>query len=102
MKVRSSDGDDLGKIIRLDAGMLVIEKGFFFPKDYEVAISARLARPRGRGLAQREREELTLEQGQASAGRAGHAESWRGETGERRGAAPHALGGGARGAEAHP
>jgi hypothetical protein len=40
MKVRSSDGHDLGKIIRLDAGMLVIEKGFFFPKDYEVPLSS--------------------------------------------------------------
>jgi uncharacterized protein (TIGR02271 family) len=39
MKVRSSDGHGLGKIIRLDGGILVIEKGFFFPKDYEVPIS---------------------------------------------------------------
>jgi uncharacterized protein (TIGR02271 family) len=39
MKVRSSDGHDLGKIIRLDSGLLVIEKGFFFPKDYEVPLS---------------------------------------------------------------
>jgi uncharacterized protein (TIGR02271 family) len=39
MKVRTSDGHDLGKIIRLDAGILVIEKGFFFPKDYEVPTS---------------------------------------------------------------
>ena len=39
MKVRTSDGHDLGKIIRLDSGILVIEKGFFFPKDYEVPIA---------------------------------------------------------------
>jgi hypothetical protein len=39
MKVRTSDGHDLGKIVRLDSGLLVIEKGFFFPKDYEVPIS---------------------------------------------------------------
>lgn len=39
MKVRSSDGESLGKIIRLEAGSLVVEKGFFFPKDYAVPLS---------------------------------------------------------------
>lgn len=36
MKVKSSDGEDLGKIIRIEPGMFVVEKGFFFPKDYAV------------------------------------------------------------------
>lgn len=37
MKVRSSDGESLGKIIRVEAGTFVVEKGFFFPKDYAVS-----------------------------------------------------------------
>jgi uncharacterized protein (TIGR02271 family) len=39
MKVRSSDGANLGKIIRLESGFFVVEKGFFFPKDYEIPMS---------------------------------------------------------------
>jgi uncharacterized protein (TIGR02271 family) len=39
MKVMSSDGESLGKIIRIDAGSFIVEKGFFFPKDYEVPMS---------------------------------------------------------------
>jgi uncharacterized protein (TIGR02271 family) len=39
MKVRSADGRDLGKIVRFDVQMLLIEKGFFFPKDYEIPVS---------------------------------------------------------------
>jgi uncharacterized protein (TIGR02271 family) len=39
MKVRSSDGASLGKIIRVEPGFIVVEKGFFFPKDYEIATS---------------------------------------------------------------
>jgi uncharacterized protein (TIGR02271 family) len=34
MTVRSSDGEKLGKVIRCDADQFLIEKGFFFPKDY--------------------------------------------------------------------
>jgi uncharacterized protein (TIGR02271 family) len=36
MKVRSSDGADLGKIIRVEPGFFLVEKGFFFPKDYSI------------------------------------------------------------------
>jgi uncharacterized protein (TIGR02271 family) len=39
MKVMSSDGENLGKIIRIEPGMFVVEKGFFFPKDYAVPLS---------------------------------------------------------------
>jgi uncharacterized protein (TIGR02271 family) len=39
MKVRSSDGASLGKIIRVEPGWFVVEKGFFFPKDYELPTS---------------------------------------------------------------
>ncbi len=34
MTVRSSDGQKLGKVIRCGADEFIIEKGFFFPKDY--------------------------------------------------------------------
>ncbi len=34
MTVYSSDGEKLGKVHRCDSSMFVIEKGFFFPKDY--------------------------------------------------------------------
>jgi uncharacterized protein (TIGR02271 family) len=34
MVVRSSDGEKLGKVIRCGAAEFIIEKGFFFPKDY--------------------------------------------------------------------
>jgi uncharacterized protein (TIGR02271 family) len=36
MRVRSSDGANLGKIIGIEPGSFVVEKGFFFPKDYTV------------------------------------------------------------------
>jgi uncharacterized protein (TIGR02271 family) len=36
MIVRSSDGEKLGKVIRCGADEFIIEKGFFFPKDYVV------------------------------------------------------------------
>jgi uncharacterized protein (TIGR02271 family) len=39
MKVMSSDGERLGKIIRIDAGSFLVEKGFFFPKDYAIPMS---------------------------------------------------------------
>ncbi len=39
MKVKTQDGHELGKIVRFDDRMLVIEKGFFFPKDYELPLS---------------------------------------------------------------
>ncbi len=34
MVVRSSDGEKLGKVIRCGEAEFIIEKGFFFPKDY--------------------------------------------------------------------
>jgi uncharacterized protein (TIGR02271 family) len=36
MTVRSSDGEKLGKVISCGADEFIIEKGFFFPKDYVV------------------------------------------------------------------
>lgn len=38
MKVRASDGEELGTIIRLDARSILVEKGLFFFKDYSVPI----------------------------------------------------------------
>jgi uncharacterized protein (TIGR02271 family) len=40
MKVRSSDGDKLGEIIDVADGSIVVEKGFFFPKDHVIPASA--------------------------------------------------------------
>ena len=34
MTVRSSDGEKLGKVIRCGEDEFVIERGYFFPKDY--------------------------------------------------------------------
>jgi uncharacterized protein (TIGR02271 family) len=39
MKVKSSDGANLGKIIRIAPDHFLVEKGFFFPKDYAVPLS---------------------------------------------------------------
>jgi uncharacterized protein (TIGR02271 family) len=39
MKVMSSDGSSLGKIIRVEPEYFLVEKGFFFPKDYSIPIS---------------------------------------------------------------
>jgi uncharacterized protein (TIGR02271 family) len=36
MSVKSSDGTNLGKVVALESDHFVIEKGFFFPKDYLV------------------------------------------------------------------
>ena len=36
MTVYSADGHKLGKVIRCSPGEIIIEKGFFFPKDYIV------------------------------------------------------------------
>jgi uncharacterized protein (TIGR02271 family) len=32
--VYSADGEKLGKLVRMDGDLLVVEKGFFFPEDY--------------------------------------------------------------------
>jgi uncharacterized protein (TIGR02271 family) len=36
MTVRSADGEELGKVVACEENLFVIEKGFFFPKDYVV------------------------------------------------------------------
>jgi uncharacterized protein (TIGR02271 family) len=87
MKVRTRDGHELGKIIRSDAQVLLIEKGFFFPKDYEVPISLVSEVRDGEAWLSATRDELTLEGGQASlGGTAGEerledrGERWRGDS----------------------
>jgi hypothetical protein len=40
MKVHSSDDDFLGRVIDVTSDGFVIEKGFFFPSDYEVSYEA--------------------------------------------------------------
>jgi len=40
MTVRSHDDEKLGKIVRLQDNQLLVEKGFFFPQDYWVPVSA--------------------------------------------------------------
>ncbi len=39
MTVRSQEGDKLGKIIDFSGDRIIIEKGFFFPKDFIVPVS---------------------------------------------------------------
>jgi uncharacterized protein (TIGR02271 family) len=80
MKVRTSDGHDLGKIIRLDSGILVIEKGFFFPKDYEVPISMVSAVRDGEAHLSISKEAIEREGGlpDATAGAAAGGAGWQG------------------------
>jgi uncharacterized protein (TIGR02271 family) len=83
MKVRTRDGHELGKIIRSDERMLLIEKGFFFPKDYEVPVSLVSEVRDGEACLSATRDELTLERDRAGGGYAAgseHQESWRGES----------------------
>lgn len=40
MEVVSSDDEKLGKVVALDQSQLTVEKGFFFPTDYYVPLSA--------------------------------------------------------------
>jgi uncharacterized protein (TIGR02271 family) len=40
MEVVSVDGDKLGKVVSLDNVQLIVEKGFFFPKDFAIPMSA--------------------------------------------------------------
>ena len=34
MTVYAADGDKVGKVVAVDPGYIVVEKGFFFPTDY--------------------------------------------------------------------
>lgn len=87
MKVRSSDGANLGKIIQVDSGFLVVEKGFFSPKDYSIPTSLVADVREGEVWLSASRGEL--EHGREEGGRsatgmdAGRAEA---SAGERRGA----------------
>lgn len=38
MEVRDSNGDKIGEITEVSDNALVVEKGFFFPKDYIVSV----------------------------------------------------------------
>src|SRR5690242_3392701 len=40
MNVYGADGDKVGSIVAVDPRYLVVEKGFFFPTDYYIPISA--------------------------------------------------------------
>ncbi len=74
MTVYSSDGEKLGKVIQCDASTFIIEKGFFFPKDFiarfdDVSLVAgdeiRLSRGRAQ-LSEGPRDEEELAQGSGS------------------------------------
>src|SRR6266542_7171158 len=39
MRVRTREGDEVGTIIRLEPGSILVEKGIFFLKDYLIPIS---------------------------------------------------------------
>jgi len=68
MTVYSSDGEKLGKVIQCDVSTFIIEKGFFFPKDFiarfdDVSLVSgdeiRLSRERAQlGIEGRDEEEL--------------------------------------------
>jgi len=40
MTVRGSDGDKVGKIVEVSSNYVVVEKGFFFPSDHYIPMSA--------------------------------------------------------------
>jgi hypothetical protein len=39
MEVHDANGDGVGKIIEVNDGEIVVEKGFFFPKDYVIPLN---------------------------------------------------------------
>jgi uncharacterized protein (TIGR02271 family) len=64
MEVRSADGEKLGKIVAVgDSGTFVVEKGFFFPKDYTLALDDIVDIQNEMVILSRSREALGVEQG---------------------------------------
>src|SRR5262245_46557307 len=40
MTVYGADGEKVGKVVAIDQNYVVVEKGFFFPTDYYIPVSA--------------------------------------------------------------
>ncbi|MDI1429741.1 YsnF/AvaK domain-containing protein [Polyangium sorediatum] len=74
MEVRTLDGHKLGKVVSVHANDFVVEKGFFFPKDYMISCDD-IAEVREETLVLlRRREELSFEGGAFSSRAATHQE----------------------------
>ncbi|MGK4006171.1 YsnF/AvaK domain-containing protein [Sorangium sp. So ce1036] len=73
MVVRSSDGEKLGKVTRIDAGTFEIEKGFFFPKEYIVHYDEVAGVRNGEIILTQDRDRLVTarDQGRAAEGTMG-------------------------------
>ncbi|WP_437589046.1 YsnF/AvaK domain-containing protein [Sorangium sp. So ce1000] len=66
MLVRSSDGEKLGNVVRIDESRFEIEKGFFFPKEYAVRYDEVSGIRDGEVILMHGRDQLATDRGQAS------------------------------------
>ncbi|HVK67427.1 MAG TPA: DUF2382 domain-containing protein [Polyangium sp.] len=74
MEVRTLDGHKLGKVVSVHANEFMVEKGFFFPKDYMISCND-IAEVREETLVlSRRREELGFEGGSFSSRGSTHQE----------------------------
>ncbi|MDC3955113.1 YsnF/AvaK domain-containing protein [Polyangium jinanense] len=63
MEVRTVDGHKLGKVVAVQVDSFVVEKGFFFPKDYTISCEAIEDVREGSIVLSMRREELGIEGG---------------------------------------
>lgn len=63
LEVWSSDDQNIGKVIQVDEDSFVVEKGWFFPKDYKLAMADVREIQSDRVLLSRTREELGIRGG---------------------------------------
>ncbi|MDI1478506.1 YsnF/AvaK domain-containing protein [Polyangium sp. y55x31] len=63
MEVRTVDGHKLGKVVAVHEDKFVVEKGFFFPKDYTISCDAIEDVREGSLVLSKRREELGIEGG---------------------------------------
>ncbi len=68
MRVRTREGDEVGTIIRLEPGGILVEKGVFFLKDYLIPISLVSEVREGEVYLSLTREELHREREAGTAG----------------------------------
>lgn len=63
MEVWSVDGHKLGKVVSIQADSFLVEKGFFFPKDYMISCDVIADVREGKIVLSQRREELGIEKG---------------------------------------
>lgn len=63
MEVRTVDGHKLGKVVAVQVDSFVVEKGFFFPKDYTISSEIIEDVREGTVVLSKRREELGIEGG---------------------------------------